>query len=384
MEGQIDGDDEVLKKNFHKQRKRAVISLIVGLVLEVAATLWTLSQAVSDGVFKETPDCATFDYYIKYFNDYLPQNCEQVEFSDVLIGNDDTGDTMGFSSCSTLQDPQVENLCVYPLFYEFTEYRGECFWITARFDNGVCSIMPVEYGHQNDNANDLFLFWGYYRDITKGYFDSMSTGAHSNVPSGVGKLVIGLVVVSLGLEIVEALVGYMCLKDMSSIKSGPMLLASSILESAGILAVLYLMVVRSSYGVDLYSAALDDTDIEYHVLEIAMYMVLVSTCLGVLAEIIAFSREQCSRSCSGRFSYYLGALGNVLIWLGSALLEVIVALYLKWRMSTIYLNRTTPNAWSDLGEEISGLIVVEVMGLIAVWLARVSLMKASSIFSRMK
>jgi len=85
----------------------------------------------------------------------------------------------------------------------------------------------------------------------------------------------------------------------------------SIAEAVGVLVVLCLLQF-GSYGIDH-----DLT--KYHqgwALRFTMAMILVSTVVGTLAEIVSCF----SRSCADRLPY-LGAFGKVLIWLGSALEE---------------------------------------------------------------
>jgi len=67
-----------------RELRRATAALVFGLVLEVAATLWALAQAVSAGAF-EDPDCNNEAYLSSYLNQELPTSCEPVEFSDVSV-----------------------------------------------------------------------------------------------------------------------------------------------------------------------------------------------------------------------------------------------------------------------------------------------------------
>ncbi|CAN0506712.1 unnamed protein product, partial [Scytosiphon promiscuus] len=60
---------------------------------------------------------------------------------------------------------------------------------------------------------------------------------------------------------------------------------------------------------------------------------------------------------------YLGAFGNGLIWLCAALNEVILRIYFRYAETLI---RDFPS----LAREVGGLFAVELLGLVAMWIAR--------------
>ena len=88
------------------------------------------------------------------------------------------------------------------------------------------------------------------------------------------------------------------------------------------------------------------------------WTVVTSVIVGALAEIIA----ECSDRAVGLFPY-LRAVGNGLIWLGAALLEVVVTSYLLWE------GANKKDAFAIVHES-AGLLVLELMGLAVMWIAR--------------
>ncbi|CAN0473699.1 unnamed protein product, partial [Hapterophycus canaliculatus] len=64
---------------------------------------------------------------------------------------------------------------------------------------------------------------------------------------------------------------------------------------------------------------------------------------------------------------YLSALGNALLWLGVAALEILVVAYFVWQAA----GDGDLRSWDILADEITGLLLVEALALLALWAARV-------------
>lgn len=60
---------------------------------------------------------------------------------------------------------------------------------------------------------------------------------------------------------------------------------------------------------------------------------------------------------------HLGALGNALVWRGAATLEAVIVAFQTW-MVTLSPGR------GMMANELAGLVAVEVLALLATWLAR--------------
>lgn len=63
---------------------------------------------------------------------------------------------------------------------------------------------------------------------------------------------------------------------------------------------------------------------------------------------------------------YLGVFGNVLIWLGSVMTEVLVAAYLVWRLRywSNGESQDDEEKWPELVATLVGLILLEVVALL--------------------
>lgn len=148
--------------------------------------------------------------------------------------------------------------------------------------------------------------------------------------------------------------------------------------------VFHLWLARSSkYWYDM-QAVLYETQAPVRVYFLMRFVVaaIISTSVGAFANAEFYS----SRYVSDRLPY-LGVFGNALIWLGVALSEVTVTLYLSWRrqgrLSTSY-SSTNIDTWGDFGGEVVSLIVLEANALAAVVTARLVFVKAKRMMLRLK
>lgn len=351
--------------------KHAAAFLSLGLLLEVAATFWTLGQAVASGVFDEA-DCGVRALSL-YHNERLPQNCQQLDSSVVWI--DEARTVSAFTSCSGgLEDPPIEQLCDCS---KYDKVSSDCGWAAASSTrdeiDGLCVAVPAirldearqeEYGTTYDWLLDSSEL-EYQNDCA-----SLS-------PEGFGDITIALLVVSLTIGLVEAFVGYRRWKD--PLQGARLVLLVSVVEGAGILSIWGLLVFAPYGIVRAQGGEIPQvSENQFQFLQAMLSLVAVVTVAGMVAEIV-FHR---SGAAHDRLPY-LGVFGNALIWLGAAITEVLVTAYLVWRLqywkNEEAADETDEEKWSVLVAAVIGLIVLEAVALLAVWTARFFFARAKSV-----
>lgn len=360
--------------------------------MEAGATIWTLVQAAATGVF-EAPDCGVRTLAL-YHNERLPQNCERMDSSVVWFDEDRTPDAV-FTSCTgALDDPPIgQQACDCGLF---DQVQSGCLWTSASSTReeiaGLCLAVPVHVVTA-ENKEEWGTTYDFVLDSSELEFQKPCSSLN---PQGFGDIVIALVVVALVLELLEAYVGYRRWKDPLSARG--LVVVAAVAEGAGILSIWFLLSFSSS-GIQEDEVTVN----QQRILSAFMFVIFGATFAGTLAEVVAY---YCSSAARSRLPY-LGAVGNALIWVGSALIEIVVTAYLLWRIE--YRNqfpiseedlRLDPavsqseidaknqaadeTTWPVLKEAAQGLIVLEALGLLVMWIARALFTRAKVTLLRAK
>jgi len=336
-------------------------------------------QAMTEGVFEEA-DCGVRALAL-YHNQQLSRNCERLDSSEVWFDESATVNT--FTSCTgALDNPIEQQLCSCTFFDKVTD---ECYWTSASSTReeiaGLCLAVPVKVATEEDKEE-----WGTTYDLV---LDSSELEYQKDCtplnPPGFGDIVIALVVVSLAVALLEAYVGYRRWKDPLSVRGLAVVAAAA--EGSGILSIWFLLrFSRSGIQKD------EVTEDQYWILGVFMFVVFGATFAGTLAE-VAYYYTGAARD---RFPL-LGAVGNALIWLGAAFIEVLVTAYVVWRVRfrEVY-NPTTEDlsqaaedelnqqTWPVLMTAAAGLIVLEALALLVMWIARALFAGAKGTLSRAK
>lgn len=172
----------------------------------------------------------------------------------------------------------------------------------------------------------------------------------SKNPEGTVELTKTSLAVALSSQFLEALAGFTYWKYTAKVTAPT--LVTSILEALGVLAVSWVLFEIPEFKITKYMTGLQ------LVLVVVSLTVVAIVIIGALAEVMA----ECSDRAARRLPY-LGTVGNGLIWLGAASLEVVV---------TVFLVATgTGNRDADfLAGEVAGIVAVELLGVVAMWIAR--------------
>lgn len=327
--------------------RHAAAFLSVGLLLEVAATLWALVQAVSSGAFKdircdENP----------YLSQQLQLNCDRVELSEVLMSNGSLAVSTlallpphNLTSCDSPEEFPLPRNCVC----SFDNGDDSCFWTAMVITDedhpydGSCFAYPIdeyvaEYGYDSEAA------------------DSPCSGADAfctrSNPRHFGRIVMVMLVASLGLELMEAVLGYKHLRN--PLGRARLMAIGTVIEATAIATVLFLLRF-AKYGINGLEVYGDNLSR----LQENMDVVLGLTFLGSFSEVVFV----CSATVADRLPY-LGAFGNGVIWLCAAWVEVLVTVYLALRLGEKDIGR-------QVGLEIAALVVLELLALVIVWAYRI-------------
>lgn len=362
---------EFLKKKAGRAMKHAAAFVSLGLLLEMAATFWTLAQAVTSGVF-DVPDCGVRALAL-YHNERLPQNCDKLDSSVVWFDEDRTFNT--FTSCSGLEDPKIDQLCDCS---RYDKVSSGCAWALAsstRDDiDGLCVAVPVI--RLNEALQELYgTSYEWLLDSSELEYQD---DCRQLVPEGFGDITIALVVVSLLISLVEAYVGY---KHWSNPLQGPRLVVvGSVVEAAGILSVWGLLVFARQGIIQAQQVEAQVSENQFRFLQMLLSVVAVVTIVGTVAEIVF----HLSAKAHARLPY-LGVFGNALIWVGAAVLDILVTAYLVWRLQ-FWKNEANEDEadeqdWPVLVAAVIGLVILEIVALFAVWAARFFFARAKLVLS---
>lgn len=334
-----------VEKTARGRTTRARVVLALGLMLEVSATLWAFQQAVSAGAFLGDADCSKDGSLDNLFvSSLFLEDCTGGQIFDGaalenLTSIDSTFDE--YVSCDNVTDSPTgalsfEQRCT--CLEEITHFTP-CSWIaisTPSDDNCYAQGVVVDSVGVITGAAEL-----------SSYDDCLASN-----PLGTVEITVTALVVALSSQVLEAVVGFKFWRDNER-RTANLMLVATVYEALGVIAVS--SVLLSLPG--LYDVS-EDTPQRLPVFFYLVWTIIAVVVAGVLAEITA---ERCDRA-AGRFPY-LGAVGNALVWLGAALIEIVVTSYLLWTGAGI-------KDFVELVVEAAGLFSLELLGLLAVWVAR--------------
>ncbi|CAM9166576.1 unnamed protein product [Scytosiphon promiscuus] len=350
------------------------VLLVVALILEVSATLWAFYQAVNAGALYGDVQCDVGSKLeVIYITEATRQQCTQLSvFETALLegGPDYTfGCELDFLSVPAEADG-FESQC--SCSSALGAYDGNCSWANITYtgsdelDDG-CAAIPLDSDNpvaQNDSWSDKFG----------------TSSCWAKNPAGTAKLTVTATSVALVSQVVEAVVARKYFQDSSR---GPhLMVAASVFEAVGVLAVSVVLVTLPSFG------SSGDLHVDQQILfGLAIASGMAAT-LGALAEAasgylkLKLKRESRSswetvllrmlqrETARDHRIYYLGAFGSSAVWLGSATLEVVVATFLVWKADGIVMSSNDSGDWGVLTSTLASLLAVEVLALVAMWTAK--------------
>ena len=354
--------------------ERARVFHVIGLALEVSATLWAFEQAVSAGALV-VADCG-FEGRLsqQYRSSRAVEHCDGPVESSRTLNSTSPLDVFQFGvsfeehtfeeyaleehvGCHDLTanptgEDTFEERCDCCFFHDESAYPACSWMLLSSPSNGICYAQGVL-----TNTSDDTMLWA--------FSDFSAQKCWPKHPPGTTVLTTTALVVALSSQLVEAFVGYKYWRETNN-KSSP-ILAAAVFQALGLLAVLSVLLALPGF----FSAS------EYVSKRIPTFYYLTWTIVtivvvGTLAEITAACSDRVTRRLP-----YLDVFGNGLVWLGSALLEMVITTYLLW----------TGNGVRDVNAlvlEAAGLFALELLALILIWIARGLWLSATLLRSSVK
>lgn len=346
-----DGEHDADISASRRITRHSRMFLAIGIVVEVCATAWAFQQAVSTGALYGDADCSSEGRLKRlHITSLVVDMCNgvgEIEADDFYnIPTAYTSDLYlkEYAGCDILTDAPtgdqgIEERCTCT-YYRDEFSLSDCSWVQLHSpSDGICYAQILNL--LTDEDGKVYGFrGGHLNDICR-----------SSNPPGTVALTLTALGVALSSELVEAFIGFKYWKHTDQVSH--FMPAVSVFEAVGVVAVSsVLLSLPGFYTVSDYTAT-----------RMPGFLWLTWTAImiassGALAEIAA----GCSNRVAGRLPF-LGAIGNGLVWLAAALLEVLVTLYLLWTGAEM---RDAP----DLVLAVVGLFLLELLGLAAMWIAR--------------
>lgn len=339
--------------------------LSIGLVFETVSSAWALIQSVSSGAFV-TPDCGQLDT-LTYFRDPVVQSCTEYDEVAEIIGWNDT--TAIFSSSNhtscRLDDLPVGELCDCSLWNDYVRNISEydsCAWTAANLFRGEGEGLCVVTGlYKLVNETDYVLSRETFADALQNY------NCFPVHPLGFKTASIVLVVTVFSAIFAEAFLGCKYWNDGIAIALSRWTAVLSAVEAAGFITAIVVVLDWDSNDYYNNDVGREVSENRLHILRWTGYSACSLVGFGAVSMIE--SSFKTSNPTSNRL--YWSAFGNMTIWLGSAIAELVITAYVVWRQPQNAARET----WGVLGSEFLGLIVAEVVGVALLWAARVALTK---------
>lgn len=343
------GDDNPGLTARSQTTRRSRMFLALGVAFEVFATCWAFQTAVAAGALYRFRDCSYDGRLARlYVTSRIVKYCDGPVDADMFYNFVDKERRRhnasyldGFAACDYLTDvPTGDNIFDERCSYTDDTFGSEpCSWVTLSSSSDRFCFAQGMLTNSSDGT------------VTSVFDDHSAYSCLPTHPFGTVELTITAFVVALISELLEAFVGFKYWKDTAT-ETAPTL-AASVFEALGVVAVSAVLI--SNPEVFVLPQASGDLALAWFW---SAWTIGALVIVGALAEVVA----GCSDRAAGRLPY-LGAVGNALIWLGAALLEVLVTVYLLWA-STGTVDVAT------VAREVFGLFVLELLGLVFMWIAR--------------
>lgn len=360
--------DDERERAAHRGIRWAGLVLAVGIVLEVVSTVWTFQKALSAGAFLDNVDCRL------HASRVMQETCDTLSTIEPFH---DSFTSRGYASS---ENPLRE--LYHDLMYAYDEFGpfGECFggidtpdagkssdlarcvcdakfnlptpcWWAPVFSepHAICiaraATTAEPYNISTDDPSEVVF------DVYP--YDDGNVNCRPMSPSGTFELGVTSLVVALGSQLVEAVVGFKYLVDPR--RPPALMTAATIFEALGVAAMAAVMMSLPGFFEDEFFG------LEKAQRQLVFYFTWAAATTVIIGAAVEWSGEHPDRW--GQRHPHVGAFGNALVWLGAATLEVVVAAFQTWRV-------TLSSGWYLLANELAGLVAVELSALLSMWLAR--------------
>ncbi|CAM9902668.1 unnamed protein product [Pylaiella littoralis] len=384
----------------------AAVLLTLALVLEFLASLLAFTEAVQAGALQGDVDCSAGGRLESLHRSERVQNrCTKMDEPGALDTSNLSGDFLNFG-CEPTEAPIGEDsfsaLCSCPAIDD--DPNGDFFSASSKTEDCVWAgveILETDLHSTSLDGDTIGLCLAKTFYLTSPLFGDdeyytsdrllMKPNCWENNTAGTATITIAAFVVAVVGQLVEGFVGWRYFKNS---RKGPALMtAGSVFEAAGVVAISITLINLPSFA-----EAGEVWVTELHSDQQALYGLAIAgaTCagLGALTDIISgylnylegrdirssWNTRLCRMFQNDRTRkqriYSLGAFGGALIWLGTAVVEVVVATFLVWKNEGKARLGYDEGDWGVFGTSLLGLLVTEVLALFAMWAARVAWTRA--------
>ena len=334
---------------------------VLALALEFVATLVAFTQAQASGALDG--DIGNFcDDDNTVQSDLTIQHCEQMDEEMVLVAENTTIETSFFLDWETVgcelekgSSDEFWDLCRCE---DEPSVDGECYWLSAvrPFVDG-CFATPFFFFNQS-------LTW---RDDVS----SLGTCWPLN-PDGTKTMVIVTTSISLASQLVEGVVGRAYFKNPNR---GPrLMIAASAFEAAGVVVTFALLtqmkMFDDDYGQSEFFKFFHETNgYDQKALRSLAVSAAGFALVGILAEVCASCLLAKSNGVPRNHRcHYLSAFAGGAIWLGAALIEVVLTTFVVLASEGAnHANVEEDVRWGVFQHALVSLVALEVLGLVALW-----------------
>ena len=353
--------------------RSAAVIFVLGLALEFVATLVAFGQAQSSGaLYGDVDDCGSGTLKSLHDSDLIQQHCEQMDEGMVLALAEEYANTYFWPTvgCELENIPTGNDayraLCRCEDGYDPTGNLGDCYWVSG---GGYDDI---------NNGGDLLcvpLLFSYQSSTTDRVLSRSGLPQGSCWPihaEGTRTMVILTTLIALASQLVEGVVGLAYFKNPDR---GPRLkTAASIFEAAGVVVIFALlseMKMFTASGSDFFWLDSGNASSDQVVLRSLGICAAGFASVGVLIEVYAGCLVAKSNGVPRTHrGHYLSGFAGAAIWLGAALIELVVTTHLVLQGEGMANNDVDDVDWSIFQDALASLVALELLALVVLWVAK--------------
>lgn len=228
-----------------------------------------------------------------------------------------------------------------------------CWWVPGvSKTHDFCYAQPL-VGVETYDTTSSYPSYPSEAELDMYFFNTDDFGCRPTAPSGTLELSVTSLVVALGSQLVEAVVGF---KYLVNPRRPPTLMTVvTLFEALGVALIATVVIALPGFFDDEFFG------LEKTQRDIVFSLTWAAAATAMFGAVIEWRAELPDRW--GERHSQCGAVGNALVWLGAATLEVVVAAFQTWRV-------TLSPGWVLVVNELAGLVFVEVLALLSMWIAR--------------
>ncbi|CAN0289768.1 unnamed protein product [Laminaria digitata] len=246
---------------------------------------------------------------------------------------------------------------------------AECYWVNARkqYDyEHLCIALPFVPIYFSSTGTRLVNSYGFVPDRE----------CWPKTARGTKKITLLATSISLASQAVEGVAGRQYFKKPNR---GPFLMvAASALEAAGVVTIFWFFINMEMFNSDAQFFWLDSGNVSpgQRILRCLGVAAAVCAVFGGLVEVVAgcliakWSGGSSNSVSRKHRIHYLSAFGGAAVWLGAAVLEVVVTTHLVLQSKGMINDDVDNVNWDVFRTALISLVALEVLALVVLWAAK--------------